>query len=152
MSTVNKYICKSAGIIFLLDPMKIPAVATQLDDDTVSRASSVDWRRSTRSDNILVRVSNLIRNDRSLKSFDKIDIPVAVVFSKFDTIEPIIPKGCAILNNSPHCKERAFVLSDWHNANPKYKAYYALGAQNLSSHSLMLTTRTSLALQFLRLA
>ena len=117
MSTVNKYICKSAGIIFLLDPMKIPAVATQLDDDTVSRASSVDWRRSTRSDDILVRVSNLIRNDRALKSSDKIDIPVAVVFSKFDAIEPIIPKGCAILNNSPHCKEKAFVLSDWHNVN-----------------------------------
>lgn len=117
MSTVNKYICKSAGIIFLLDPMKIPAVATQLDDDTVSRASSVDWRRSTRSDDILVRVSNLIRNDRALKSSDKIDIPVAVVFSKFDAIEPIIPKGCAILNNSPHCKEKAFALSDWHNVN-----------------------------------
>ena len=47
----------------------------------------------------------------------KIDIPVAVIFSKFDAIEPIIPKGCAILNNSPHCKEKAFVLSDWHNVN-----------------------------------
>lgn len=117
MSTVNKYICKSAGIIFLLDPMKIPAVATQLDEDVIKRASSVSWQRAGRSDDILVRVSNLIRNDRSLKSSDKIDVPVAVVFSKFDAIEPIIPQGCAILANSPHCKEKAFVLSDWHNVN-----------------------------------
>lgn len=117
MSTVNKYICKSAGIIFLLDPMKIPAVATQLDEDVIKRASSVNWQRARRSDDILVRVSNLIRNDRSLKSSDKIDVPVAVVFSKFDAIEPIIPQGCAILTNSPHCKEKAFVLSDWHNVN-----------------------------------
>lgn len=117
MSTVNKYICKSAGIIFLLDPMKIPAVAAQLDDDTISRASSVNWSSATRSDDILVRVSNLIRNDRGLRSSDKIDIPVAVVFSKFDAVESIVPKGSAILNNSPHCREKAFVLSDWHNVN-----------------------------------
>jgi len=123
MSTVNKYICKSSGIIFLLDPMKIPAVATQLDDDTVSRASSVDWRRSIRSDDILVRVSNLIRNDRGLRSSDKIDIPVAAVFSKFDAIESIIPRGCTILNNSPHCKEKAFVLSDWHNVNSEVQGF-----------------------------
>lgn len=32
MSTVNKYICKSAGIIFLLDPMQIPTVVSQLDE------------------------------------------------------------------------------------------------------------------------
>ncbi len=41
MSTVNKYICKSAGIIFLLDPMQIPAVVNQLDDSVVERAAAI---------------------------------------------------------------------------------------------------------------
>ena len=117
MSTVNKYICKSAGIIFLLDPMQIPAVASQLDDAVISRASSVDWRQATRSDDIMSRVSTLIRNDKNMKASQKINIPVAAVFSKFDAIESIVPKGSTILENSPHCSEKALVLSDWHNVN-----------------------------------
>lgn len=117
MSTVNKYICKSAGIIFLLDPMQIPEVRNQLDENTVSRASSVDWRQATRSDDIMARVSRLIRNDRNMKSTQRIDIPVAAVFSKFDAIESIVPAGCTVLETSPHCTEKKFVLSDWHNVN-----------------------------------
>ena len=117
MSTVNKYICKSAGIIFLLDPMQIPAVSTQLDEDVVSRASSVDWRKATRADDIMTRVSNLIRKDRNMSKTKQIDIPVAAVFSKFDAITGIVPEGCTILEPSPHCASKAFVLSDWHNVN-----------------------------------
>ena len=117
MSTVNRYICKSAGIIFLLDPTKIAGVATQLDQDTIDRASSVGCRNSASSDDILVRVSNLIRNDQGLKYSDKIPVPVAVVFSKFDAVAPIVPQGSAVLDNSPHCAQKAFVMSDWHNVN-----------------------------------
>lgn len=117
MSTVNKYICKSAGIIFLLDPMQIPAVANQLDEKSVARASSVDWRQATSSDDIMSRVSTLIRNDKNMKSSQKINIPVAAIFSKFDVIETLVPTDCTILEPSPHCLEKAFVLSDWHNVN-----------------------------------
>ena len=117
MSTVNKYICKSAGIIFLLDPMQIPNVSNQLDNKVVVRASSVDWRQATASDDIMARVSTLIRNDKNMKSSQKINIPVAAVFSKFDAIETLVPVGCTVLEPSPHCSEKAFVLSDWHNVN-----------------------------------
>jgi len=117
MSTVNKYICKSAGIIFLLDPMQIPTVSNQLDSKVVARASSVGWRQATRPDDIMARVSTLIRNDKNMKSSQKIDIPVAVVFSKFDALVSLIPAGCTILEPSPHCAEKAFVSSDWHNVN-----------------------------------
>jgi hypothetical protein len=117
MSTVNKYICKSAGIIFLLDPMQIPAVANQLDDKTVARASSVDWRQATGPDDIMARVSTLIRHDQNLKTSQKIDIPVAAVFSKFDVIEPLVPAGATVLAPSPHCAEKAFLLSDGYNVN-----------------------------------
>lgn len=122
MSTVNKYICKSAGIIFLLDPMQIPAVANQLDEKIVARASSVGWKRATSSDDIMARVSTLIRNDKKMKSSQKINIPVAAVFSKFDVIESLVPQGCTILEPSPHCSEKAFVLSDWHNVNSEIQS------------------------------
>jgi hypothetical protein len=117
MNTVNKYICRSAGIIFLLDPTKISAVKHQLDESTVSRASSASTDLSTDSDDIMSRVSTLIRNDRGLRETSKIDIPVAAVFSKFDVVAPVIPGGLTILETSPHCAEGAFVQSDWHNVN-----------------------------------
>ncbi len=122
MSTVNKYICKSAGIIFLLDPMQIPAVRNQLDETMVARASSVDWKQATRSDDIMSRVSKLIRNDRNMKTGQKINIPVAAVFSKFDAIASLIPEGSTILETSPHCYDKIFNMSDWHNVNNEIKS------------------------------
>ena len=122
MSTVNKYICKSAGIIFLLDPMQIPAVSSQLDETTVKRAAAIDIRTAARADDIMTRVSKLIRNDRKLAETAKIDIPVAAVFSKFDVIAPIVPPGCAVLNPSPHCGEKCFDMADWHNVNSEILA------------------------------
>jgi hypothetical protein len=117
MSTVNKYICNSSGIIFLLDPIQIPAVRNQLDAETIARASTRDWRLATRSDDIMTRVSRLIRNNNNLPSTQKIDIPVAAVFSKFDAIYSIIPKGCTVLETSPHCAKKSLFLPDWHNVN-----------------------------------
>ena len=122
MSTVNKYICKSAGIIFLLDPMQIPAVRNQLDENTVSRASWVGWKQATRSDDIMSRVSKLIRNDKKMKSEAKINIPVAAVFSKFDVIAPLIPEGSTVLETSPHCNEKVFDMSDWHNVDSEIRS------------------------------
>lgn len=122
MNTVNKYICKSSGIIFLLDPMQIPAVANQLDETIVERASAIDWRQATKSDDIMTRVSNLIRHDSNISDTSKIKIPVATVFSKFDAIESLIPSDCTVLNPSPHCTEKQFNLSDWHNVNSEIAA------------------------------
>lgn len=122
MSTVNRYICSSAGIIFLLDPMQIKAVADQLEDSVVQRASGIDVRNVTGADQIITRVSNLIRNDRKMKEDKQIDIPVAAVFSKFDAISGIVPEDLAVQEPSPHCKEKTFVMSDWHNVNSSIKA------------------------------
>ncbi len=122
MSTVNQYICKSAGIIFLLDPMQIAEVRNQLDDETVSRASSVSWQQATRSDDIMTRVSKLIRDDRHMKSEQKIDIPVAAVFSKFDVIAPLVPEGSTVLDPSPHCQEQEFDMTDWQNVDSEIRS------------------------------
>jgi GTPase SAR1 family protein len=122
MSTVNRYICKSAGIIFLLDPMQIWSVRNQIDDELLSRASSVAVQQATKPDDIMTRVSRLIRNDRDMESTKKISVPVAAVFSKFDVIVPIVPQDCSVLEPSPHCNEGVFVMSDWHNVNTEIQA------------------------------
>ena len=134
MSTVNKYICKSAGIIFLLDPMQFPAVRNQLDENIVSRASSVDWKQATRSDDIMARVSKLIRNDKHMKSEAKINIPVAAVFSKFDAIASLIPEGSTVLETSPHCNEKVFDMADWHNVDNEIRSLLVeWGAESFTS-------------------
>ena len=122
MSTVNKYICKSAGIIFLLDPMQIPAVRNQLDPSIISGASGEGMTGAAKADNIMTRVSNMIRRDKQLPENAKINIPVAAVFSKFDAIESIVPADCHIHNPSPHCSNGYFDLSDCHNVNGEVKA------------------------------
>lgn len=134
MNTVNKYICKSAGIIFLLDPMQIPEVRNQLDENIISRASSVDLRQAARSDDIMTRVSKLIRNDKNMKTSQKIDIPVAAVFSKFDVIADLIPEGSTILDNSPHCSLKGFDMADWHNVDLEIRSLLAeWGAESFVS-------------------
>ncbi len=122
MNTVNKYISRSSGIIFLLDPLQMPAVRNQLDENVIERSSSIDWRDVSDPDDILTRISNLIRKDRDMRSEEKIDIPVAAAFSKFDVIASLIPEGSIVLENSPHCAEKTFNLTDWHNVNNEVKS------------------------------
>jgi len=93
-----------------------------LDESTVKRAAAIDYRSAAKADDIMTRVSNLIRNDRKMSDTTKIDIPVAAVFSKFDAIEPIVPSDCTVLNPSPHCSEKHFDMSDWHNVNSEILA------------------------------
>lgn len=121
MNTVNKYICKSAGIIFLLDPMQIPAVVNGLDNDTVARASAAGNMVSS-SDDIITRVSKMIRDDKKMADTKKIDIPVAAVFSKFDAIVPLIPEGSTVLDTSPHCSKKVFDMKDWRNVDVEIRS------------------------------
>lgn len=121
MSTVNKYICQSSGIIFLLDPMQIPAVRNQLDTDTVKRAASVSLDNTSSPATIMTKVSNLIRNSKHMSSDKKIDIPVAAVFSKFDAIANLVPEGSTILETSRHCNDQIFNMSDWKNVDSEIR-------------------------------
>jgi len=118
MSTVTKYICKSAGIIFLLDPLQIPKVSNDklfIGNKILKRAGHINEHEAAKSDEIISRVSRLIRNDKGLGKENIIDIPFAAVFSKFDVIEPIVKElapESTILEPSPHCKNGIFDDSD----------------------------------------
>ena len=120
MSTEHKFISRSAGIIFLLDPLQFTAVAHKLDDRVISSAMgpSVAKRHLiSRADEILGRVSTLIRNDNNISSSQKIDIPTAAVLTKLDAIEPILPSGLTLSTQSPHCSNKGFLLSDRESVN-----------------------------------
>ena len=138
MSAVSRYICKSAGIIFLLDPMQIWNVRNQLDDEVVSSASSVTINQATRPDDIMTRVSNLIRADKKIAATRKIDIPVAAVFSKLDAIEPLVPAGATLMDTSPHCSAGAFVEADLHNVSSEVEGLLQAWGANAFTQQLNL--------------
>ena len=117
-STVAKYICISKGIIFLLDPLQNEKVVSQLDPAEVANATTGDTTQNVRkATEIMNDASALIRNDRKIPTSKKINIPVAVVFSKYDVIDSIVPDGSTLKNSSPHCNRGYFSVTDGNIVN-----------------------------------
>lgn len=113
MATLNRYICNSAGILFLLDPTQIPDVFNQLTPAERAGSSKVDLNTVTGADDIVTQVASLIRREKRLKPNKKIDIPIAAAFSKFDVVRRLFPPGMQVTQASPHCARGAFDRDDW---------------------------------------
>ena len=84
MGTVNKYIYRSDGIILLLDPLQLDRVRDRLDG-TVPLPN-----RNTETSSIIERTTELIRLGRNLSPEARITTPLAVAFSKFDAVSPLV--------------------------------------------------------------
>jgi hypothetical protein len=103
MSNVNKYIYRSDGIILLLDPLQISYVRDQLDGTTQLP------EQNTETSEIITRTVLLIRGARDLSSTKMIETPLAVAFSKIDTLDPLLDPSSQ-LNSSPNHDECFDVL------------------------------------------
>jgi TolA-binding protein len=151
MLLLNRYICHSAGIICILDPFQIPDLEYKIDRDIVDGSSS--GAAITSNMEVINHVASLIRNYKGMRRSERIDIPVALVFTKLDAIEGLIPNGSTVLDVSPHIGgvddndihnvdaeikslllewgERAFIqLVDSSFSNTEYFAVSALGLGN----------------------
>lgn len=94
MGQLYKYIVNAQGIILLLDPLQIDAVREQLTIPLPEKeADPLD---------IMQRVTNLILRDTRYGSSAKINTPIAVCFSKFDTLLPLTHPSYQILQKSNH--------------------------------------------------
>jgi hypothetical protein len=83
MSVVNKYIYRADGVILLLDPLQLERVR-----DRLGRAGLPE--PSTETAEILTRTTTLIKQGRRLRATARIPSPLAIAFSKFDAVEPLI--------------------------------------------------------------
>jgi len=150
MSTVNKYIGQSSGIIFLIDPMQIQDVRDKTDPAVVNASSGTDIKDLADPADILRRVCNLIRDANNLDDSEMIPIPIAATFTKVDALKPLLPPGCIVFEDSPHRSLHIFdqtdsdniyteiesMLSDWSgwdfpqqlSINFKKYAYFGLSA------------------------
>lgn len=120
MSTENKYLANSDGIIFLLDPLQIPDIR-----DRISNAGRLP-NINTNPEEIISRVVILIREMQNLKPSQKIKTPLALAFSKFDEIRHLIlddDPSSPLRNGSGH--QGAFDLSDFELASESMRAHIA---------------------------
>lgn len=84
MSTVNKYIYRSDGIILLLDPLQLPRVRDRLDGSVALPEIN------TETTYIVSRTTKLILTGRELAADAMVPTPLAVAFSKFDAVESLV--------------------------------------------------------------
>ena len=90
----------------------MPYVRGQLPESTICSACTIEVDSVSAPSDIIVRVARLIRTYRMIRQQDKIDLPVAITFSKLDAIKEILPTNLTILEESPHVKEGKYIKED----------------------------------------
>lgn len=116
MKTENKYIFNAAGIILLLDPLQLLDVRNQL-------AATVRLpKENTETSEIVSRTARLIRKARGIKQDKLIDIPIAVSFSKIDSLKSLVDPASCLNYPSKHKDSGAFDLDDFNDVNSNMQA------------------------------
>lgn len=115
MATETRYVAQSEGIIFLLDPLQIPAVRDRLAAHVALPAGTIHPIE------IVERVVELIRGFRGLSANQKIDTPVALAFSKIDAVRALIDPSSPIHRAANH--DGYFDLSDAEQLNESMRAH-----------------------------
>ena len=139
MSVVNKYIYRSHGIILLIDALQLRKVRRKL----LNRGRKKDDlpNENAETSDILARTTDLIQNGQQLRDRDKIPIPIAVAFSKFDAVRDIVGGQYLVKGNARHeggfdlvdatavNDEMMQLLGDWGEPDVvnQVKAYYKQG-------------------------
>ncbi len=97
LSTEARYIGYADAIIFLLDPLQIPAIRQQLPDSELPKEISNAEPRY-----IVERLHELHEKLLNLKPNDKITKPVAFTLAKVDALFPIIDPSSVLNHTGEH--------------------------------------------------
>jgi len=135
MATVNKYIYRSDGILLLLDPLQLPQVRDQLD------AGIVLPKLNTETTDIISRVAKLVITGRNLAPDSMLDIPIAVAFSKFDAVEPLIDTQLQLNADSRHAG--GYDLADFQAVDAEMRSLLSLWDSDRIPHQVSTRFRQS---------
>ena len=97
MEPEAKYICHSAGIIFLLDPLQIDAVRHQLPQECLPPLAG-----GAKPDHIVERLRELFERQPGRLVTSKVKTPVAFTLTKVDVLSPILHPGSALFRTGEH--------------------------------------------------
>lgn len=124
MSTFNRYIYRSHGIVLLVDPLQFPQVQDRL------RGKAPLPRMNTEAAEILTRTTRLVQKGLNLAPLDQIPIPLAVTFSKFDAVRPLLDEQSSLHGCARH--EGGFDVQDFRAISSELEALLgAWGGQDL---------------------
>lgn len=117
MATVNKYIVRSDGVILLLDPLQLRRVRDRLDGSTPLPTIN------TETADIIGRTAKLIAAGRGLAPDVMLKTPLAVAFSKFDAVEPLVDPQLQLHASARH--DAGFDLADFEAVGAEMQALLA---------------------------
>ncbi|MBS2970688.1 zinc ribbon domain-containing protein [Metabacillus sp. KIGAM252] len=116
-----RYISHSAGVICLLDPLQLESVRDQIHEKGLPvNLPRLDNENSV--NDLLNRTTNMIRNLLKMKVSKKIEIPMALSFSKMDAIKPLLDPGSKLHQPSRHTDQRGFDTVDFEGVSNEMKA------------------------------
>lgn len=124
INVVARYIAHAAGIIFLIDPLANAVMRNNIDnEDAIKTSIGAETNTVSEPAEVLNRAADLIRKQRNMKITAKIDIPVAVAFSKLDVLEDlnVLPQGSALAQPSPHVQLGKFDDNDQQMINQEMR-------------------------------
>ncbi len=117
MMTFNKYLAHTSGIILLLDPLQLPEVRTQLN----GRIRLPD--ENTDVTEVLSRTIEVIhQQSHNSNMAKKIDIPIAIAFTKIDAVQSLIDPSSCLNNDSTHVKLGYFDKVDFGAENDEMQS------------------------------
>lgn len=118
----NSYLYFSFGIILLLDPLQLPSIRDELQEKISLPEENSDVNTEPKA--ILNRLIEAIRtvevnvSGSEIESLSKkIDIPIAVTFSKIDVIGELLDPASHLQNESTHIEKGFFDKIDFNNTN-----------------------------------
>ena len=71
----------------MLDPLQIMELRNNMDEDEIKTSSSILENEIVSQEMVLQRIANVIREDKGMKKSQKINVPTAIAFSKFDVLK-----------------------------------------------------------------
>lgn len=117
MRQFTPYLCHSAGIILLLDPLQLPTVRDELNGKIRLPEENTDVNT------ILTRTIEMIRTGLGIRNLeDKIRIPLAISFTKIDAVESLLDPSSCLRNDSSHIKKGVFDKIDFQDTNDEMQS------------------------------
>ncbi|CAO5248974.1 TRAFAC clade GTPase domain-containing protein [Frankia sp. AgKG'84/4] len=95
MDRLARYLDAAAGIVLIVDPLQMPDVREAVE-------TTVYPTSSTRQIDVVERLGALLREQRGLSPTQRIDKPLAVVLSKIDTLDTVLPDQSALRRQADH--------------------------------------------------
>ena len=123
MAKINRYIYNASGIIMLIDPLQFPEIRKKVELSGVS-PQSMSEETNTGAGNVIMRTAQLIYRCQNRPQTKKIDIPLAVVFSKADLLKKkVLGPESSVFQKSRH--NGYFCMDDFRNNNEHIRDWIA---------------------------